>query len=307
MNEEKATMHAKTILRLTAVAAATALLFSCSSVQETTESTQQNDGFFDPSSTVAVSHPGLSVAEETGTLHLAAEESVSDRQLRAVIAEQNNKLRAVLEQLKSFRLNLGPKDAALDDLERTVAGKDANRSSTSEQEIIELLKEQNARLIDVLEQLKSVVARHDIGSQRAPDRMALDRSAKQSATLRKIDTKVAYGRAIQMYEEHRYGNAITAFRRILAKSKDEDLADNCKFWIGVSYFNLQKYEHAIPHFKHLLTHPWFEKKEAAFIMLGQCYEQLGEQSMAKSTYQKLVQLNPVCDLAYVAHLKISML
>jgi hypothetical protein len=42
-------------------------------------------------------------------------------------------------------------------------------------------------------------------------------------------------------------------------------------------------------------------------MFGQCYEQLGEQSMAKSTYQELVQLNPVCDLAYVAHLKISML
>ena len=50
-----------------------------------------------------------------------------------------------------------------------------------------------------------------------------------------------------------------------------------------------------------------EKKEVKYFVLRQCYEQVGERSMTKSTHQRLVQLNPVCDLAYVALLKISML
>jgi hypothetical protein len=42
-------------------------------------------------------------------------------------------------------------------------------------------------------------------------------------------------------------------------------------------------------------------------MLGQWYEQIGDPLSAKSTFQELVELSPVCDLAYVTHVKLSML
>jgi TolA-binding protein len=298
----------RSLLRLFAIGSMGLILYACSSVQETADSTTESNEFFDPSTTV-VKRPSerseqekLAVKPQEEAKELSRNEKLVD-----VAFEQSQRLMKLLHQLQSADPQFVSGITAVRRLQQTLEEDHGGQAVTTDRQIVELLKEQNSRLIDVLEQLKTVVIQQEVALRQSSGSPAREQKKNQVRTLAAIDAKIAYGRAIRLYEEHRYGDAIVAFQRLLLNTENDDLTDNCRFWIGVSNFNLQKYEEAIPQFKDLLAHQWFEKREDAYIMLGQCYEQAGEPSLAKAIYEKLVQLNPVCDLAYVAHLKISML
>jgi len=293
------TTHLKSFISLSIIIVVGLVLFSCSSTNEASENSEDSYGFFDPAKTVVIGGQSTAATplEKTSKSEQAALRG--DDTLTETILGQFQELKNVLDQLKLAGLKTNRGNGIVDDLERSVSDLSVRRAASSDREIIELLKEQNTRLVELLEQLKTIVVRQDV--------TANERSQRHKALQSSIDAKLNYSRAIRLYEQRRFADAIVAFQRIQKGAADDDRTDNCRFWVGVSYFNLRNYKEAIPEFKHLLAHQWFEKREATYIMLGQCYEQSGQRSLAKATYQKLVQLNPVCDLAYVAHLKISML
>lgn len=294
-------------LALLLIGALGLLLYSCSTTKELADAGSSANEFFEPirSPQKLPSNQG----RESGRADapITSRERRESTELETLVREQNLRLKLVLDQLKSADEQTADKRNVFEALERNVLAVEGKRAFSSDREIIDLLKEQNTHLIKVLDQLRVLVLKRSEVRQQSLTQTVQNGSAVQSHQLKKIDTRLAYGRAIKMYQEHHYEQAISALQRLVKRATEEDLADNCRFWTGVSYFHLQRYKEAIPYFQSLLNHPWSEKREGTYIMLGQCYEQIGDPHMAKATFQKLVQLNPVCDLAYVAHVKLSML
>jgi TolA-binding protein len=299
--------HFKSLLNLFVIASTGLIVYACSSVKEASDFAGESNDFFDPSTTVVQTQSDRPAKKNVAARPTVETKDFSSNGVMESAYEQRRRLKNLLHQLESAdpRFALGVN--AIHRLQQSLDDDHDGRACSSDQQTIELLREQNARLIDVLDQLKTVVIQQDVALRQSFAGLRNDTEKNQPKTPSAIDARQAYGRAIRLYEEHRYGDAIVAFQRLLQSTEDDDITDNCRFWMGVSYFNLHRYKEAIPQFSHLLAHQWFEKREDTYIMLGQCYEQQGERSLAKATYETLVQLNPVCDLAYVAHLKISML
>ncbi len=299
--------HRRDLLGLLTIVVIGLLLYSCSSVKEVSDSMEGSNEFFDPSETVTRNRETAAVGQSAARNEYEEGESKGKVQLTEPLLAQGQRLKNILDQLNSRTEQRHSLNVAVHQLERSIKGVETNRTSWSDREVIEFLKQQNAQLIDVVEQLKDAILQQGVSARRRSEETSQNQTGNHKTLNAAMDANLNYGRAIRLYEERKYSDAIVVLERLLLRSKNDDLTDNCRFWIGVSYFNLQRYNQAIPQFKHLLAHQWFEKREATYIMLGQCYEQSGDPSLAKATYQRLVQLNPVCDLAYVAHLKISML
>jgi TolA-binding protein len=297
--------HAKSLLGVLAIAVMGLILYSCSSTKGSSDYSADANEFFDPSATIAERQTARVNAE--GKRQSGKVEPAQYKKIAELISEQNRRLLGVLRQLRSVDPQFRSGNSAVNRLRQSLEKTAPRTSLTTEAQIADLMRVQNAHLIGILGQLKTTVLKHNAELRQASLKLIHEQIKTDAKPLTVSNPKVDYGNAIRFYEDHKYIDAIVAFEGILGKSADAEMIDNSRFWIGVSLFNLESYEEAIPQFQLLLKHQWFEKREATYIMLGQCYEQTGKRSLAKATYQQLVQLNPVCDLAYVAHLKISML
>lgn len=116
-----------------------------------------------------------------------------------------------------------------------------------------------------------------------------------------------YANAIQLYKQQRYTKAIQAFQMILKQGVGITLQDNCHFWIGVCYFNLKRTNHAIGEFLKVIDIPASDKKEGAYFMIGQCYEQRGAKNYAAVIFKKMIKEYPQGDLKQVAEIKLALL
>ncbi len=284
------------------------LLCACSSVKDASVKSEDSNEFFDPSKTVIARTDTKPVEQSTSSQQVQPVVSKADTGVVQKVVGESARLKTILGEMKSSDEHLWQRADALDDLERNAEEITQRKTLASNLELIELLKDQNARLIDVLDQLKTIVAQQNLALQATPQKRSRvvfvpDRSEQGAA----IDVHLAYNRALRMYEEHRYDRALFQFWQLLKNKQAGNLANNCRFWIGVSFFNLQRYNDAVPVFKKLADVRMFEKRESAYLMLGQCYEQLGQKQLAKATYETLIRSNPMCEMANVAKLKMSML
>ena len=120
-----------------------------------------------------------------------------------------------------------------------------------------------------------------------------------------IDSTYYYG--MSLYKRRNYGKAIEVFKQILNDSIGYELHDDCRFWIGVCYFNLNDIKSAILEFKKVLDIPDADRRESALFMLGQCYEKIGQTQNAKRIFDKLLIEYPEGDFKQVTKTKIALL
>lgn len=297
----------KSVIGILTLSSTLLLFHSCSSVPRTSETAKEDNEFFDPSTTAVKKHDSRTAESKIVEQQAPQQKVKSDSTVTENVFAENERLKNILGQMRATDGQLWQKSDALNDLERSASAMAEKRALASNLELIELLKEQNARLIDVLEQLKSMVSQQSLASKAEQKRTQAGLSNEQLNGESDIDMKLAYSRAIRAYQDHRFGAAITQFWKIIASKKSRELSNNSRFWLGVSYFNLGRYGDALPLFKRLLTIRGFDKSESTYIMLGQCYEQMGNRMLARTTYEELMRLNPTCDLAQIAQFKISML
>jgi tetratricopeptide (TPR) repeat protein len=261
-------------------------LYSCSTTKELADRKSSAKEFFDPVQTL----PKLPSAggRESGN----PDTSVNSRERResaefeALVREQNLKLRMIVDQVKSADDQTADKRSAFDELDRNILAVEAKRASSLDREIIDLLKEQNSHLMEVLDQLRVLLLKRPEVRQEGMAATLQSRSAPQTHQLQKNATRSVYSRAIKMYRERQFEQAIHALQQLEKGEIDENLADNSRLRTDASYFHLQRYKEAIPPFQLLLSDLWSEKREGTYI---------------------IVQLNPVCDLTYLTHVKLLML
>ena len=97
------------------------------------------------------------------------------------------------------------------------------------------------------------------------------------------------------FAEKKYDDAIQMFQALLDGGSPEDLADNCHYWIGESFFGKKEFKEAVKHFEMVLQYKVSEKKGDAHFMLGRSYEILGDKAKAKESYEKVVKDYPTND------------
>ena len=101
-----------------------------------------------------------------------------------------------------------------------------------------------------------------------------------------------YEGAQKAFAEKKYEDAITMFKALLDGGIAEDMADNCHYWIGESYFGLKDFKEAINSFETVFQYKSSEKKGDAYFMIGRSYEMLGDKDKAKEAFEKVVKDYP---------------
>ena len=105
----------------------------------------------------------------------------------------------------------------------------------------------------------------------------------------------AYKSSVSKFNAKSYSDAISELQTLLNSGIKDDYADNCHYWIGLSYFQTKEYDAAIKHFQQVMNYRFSEKKDDSQIMIARAYERMGNKEQALTEYQKLVDMYPTSE------------
>ena len=236
-----------------------------------------------------------------------AREGVSE-EIVVMLQEQNRQLNNVVRELNSLT-----KRESADTLKsiKNLSGLQMIQDRASNEMLLEMIREQNLRLNDVVEQLKLLSQYQQSNQNRsytnATGTPVEPSSASFLSSPKLYEISLGYGKAIQLYQQRKYRSAIQAFQSLLDNGVHTDLKDNCHFWMGVCYFNLNRIDQAMDEFTGVLNIAGSDKRESAYFMIGQCYEQMGANNDAKATFEKMMRKYPAGSLKPIAEIKLALL
>lgn len=174
---------------------------------------------------------------------------------------------------------------------------DFTQGPSPEQKKIDSLETQNVSLKQKLVKLEqdnnTLNAR--LGDVETKLRAEIDKAAAPPPPPPAPPVTVTYEGGQKAFAEKKYDDAIQMFQALLDGGSPEDLADNCHYWIGESYFGKKEFKEAMKHFEMVLQYKVSEKKGDAHFMLGRCYEMLGDKAKAKELYEKVAKDYPTND------------
>jgi tol-pal system protein YbgF len=114
-----------------------------------------------------------------------------------------------------------------------------------------------------------------------------------------------YEAAMSKFNARDYSGAIAGLEGLLNAGIEEGLADNCRYWIGESYYGLREYKEALKNFQMVSEFKRSGKKADAVFMTGNCQSALGNKAAAKEAYEKVVTDFPTSPLVEKARVKLS--
>ena len=127
------------------------------------------------------------------------------------------------------------------------------------------------------------------------------------ATPRSTALTPGYEGALARFRKRDFQGAIDQFSGLLTSGVSEDLADNCQYWIGESYFGMKRYNDAIQAFEAVANIAGSDKADDAQLMIGNSYAALGKKDEAREALQKLARVFPGSPLVKRAKAKLSTL
>jgi tol-pal system protein YbgF len=122
-------------------------------------------------------------------------------------------------------------------------------------------------------------------------------AAGAGAIMPSGDANAAYNAALDLFRQRQYAEAATQFEGLLSSGISDQLAGNCHYWIGESYYALKKYDDAAQHFETVFDYKSTSKKPYAQFMIGNILRTKGDMAGAKEAYQKVATNYPTSDLA----------
>ena len=109
-----------------------------------------------------------------------------------------------------------------------------------------------------------------------------------------------YQDAYQTYLNRRYQDAIQKFEALLKENAKHSLSDNCQYWIGESYYGLEKFEQAVMAFQRVFTFSRSNKDADAQLKIGICHLRLNDNEKAKQEFQRLIDNYPTSQYVSIA-------
>jgi TolA-binding protein len=268
------------------------VLMSCGTSQEA----EQADAFFDPLPVIERSAPPPPV---TPPPVFAPNVNAT---ILVLVREQNEHLRELMRQIAVITDRediVAPQIAHADSVQRILGSGDAVPDTV----LLGLLEDENHGLTGAVQKLRGAAEHH---RQVTSELMAYKASeyVPQGGGQKPA---VSYEQALQRFQKREFAKAASAFQALLNYGVRKDLADDCYFWLGVSQFQLRNLSDAEFAFNRVLEFRRSNTKEAAYLMLGQCYEQLGSPKLAIATFERGIKEFPHGSLRSVVNRKIAQL
>lgn len=108
-----------------------------------------------------------------------------------------------------------------------------------------------------------------------------------------VDCAAVYDDAFILVRQGEYEKAITSFKAFLVDCEKHELVENAHYWIGQSYYSMEKYTDAIEEFNFLLeNYKGSVNTSRAMFKLGRSQQELGKKTEAKKIYQQLIDEYP---------------
>jgi len=98
-----------------------------------------------------------------------------------------------------------------------------------------------------------------------------------TTTMPPSDLMSGYKAAYREVQRKNYSAAIQQFEGLLSGGISSDLADNCHYWIGESYYHLRQYQEAIDQWQQVLADPQSNKRADAQTMIARAQGRLSKQ------------------------------
>jgi TolA-binding protein len=127
------------------------------------------------------------------------------------------------------------------------------------------------------------------------------------STASTSSSKKKYTQGITFFKQRRYVEARMTFSSLLTQGIEDDVADNCEYWIGECRFACGEYADAIHQFQKVLAFESSNKKMDAYFMLGKTYEHTGDMEKARTVYKELIKKYPANGHAQIAKYRLDVL
>lgn len=101
--------------------------------------------------------------------------------------------------------------------------------------------------------------------------------------------RVAYFRAIELYNDLSYEGAIVHFDKVIKNPRNQDLVTKSHYWKGEAYFKLENYDQAVTSYNKYLFSPGVQNDEyynTANYNIGYCYFKQGKYPKAIEAFRK---------------------
>jgi TolA-binding protein len=116
-----------------------------------------------------------------------------------------------------------------------------------------------------------------------------------------------YSGALGEYRRRNFSGAASQFSSLLKSGVQEDLADNCHYWIGESLYGMGQFREALGHFQTVFEFAHSEKKDDAQMMIGNCYLALRDGQSARTSFSTLLSKYPTSPYVKRAQEKLASL
>jgi len=116
-----------------------------------------------------------------------------------------------------------------------------------------------------------------------------------------------YEGAMAAFRMRDFAGAIQGFQALLNGNVRNDLADNCHYWMGESYYGMKKYRESIDQFRMVGDYKKSEKKDDAQLMIGNASAAMGDKAGARDAYNTLISSYPASPLIPKAKGKLAKL
>ncbi|MGC9363365.1 MAG: tetratricopeptide repeat protein [Fidelibacterota bacterium] len=114
------------------------------------------------------------------------------------------------------------------------------------------------------------------------------RSGKPSSSIQ----QKLYDKAMLLFNQKRYNEAIDIFEEILVIDSCHSLADNAHFWMGEAHYYQGRYHEALAEYYKVFGAGDGNKEAAAQMRLGYCYFRLNQLDRAVTEFRKVIENYP---------------
>lgn len=193
------------------------------------------------------------------------------------------------------------RDTIMSELDAARKKLDALSSENSQlKQQLNRLEQENRNLIAKTAQLETLLE-EERSKEKSPTVNVVPPPPKEIIT----SVDIEYQAALSLYKQRKYSEAAKKLQSILNARVSDELADNCHYWLGESYFGMKDYRNAISSFEKVFNYKVSEKKDDAAIMIANCYWEMGNKKEAIKEYKKFLEKFPASPYVKRAKARIS--
>lgn len=124
--------------------------------------------------------------------------------------------------------------------------------------------------------------------------------------FKELDADGMYKRAMERFNEGDYDSAISGFNYMIRRYPGSGLASGAQYWIGESFYGLERYARAAEEFKKILSrYPRSQKIPEALLKIGQCKLELDKRDEGERFLRRLIEEYPNSAAASIAEKLLS--